>query len=110
MELAVFELELFAAVDCFALVETPAGFEVVLGCAAAVALVIAGLVAAASPVELWPAVVWGAAVAGRLADIASRHNPAQVATKRALRTSIQILNEKTLSTAAKQKAQRTLAL
>lgn len=92
MELAVFELVLFGAVEFFGLVVGVEAFAVVLGCAGAVVLAVAGLVAAASPAEVWPA-----AVAGRLADIASTHTAAQLATKRALRISAQVLNKKTFA-------------
>ena len=93
--LGVFELVLLAPADCFAPVDAAEDFAVALGCAGAVALVVDDLVAA-SPVVVWPAVVWRAAAADTLADVASRHTATQVATKRALRISAQILNEKNL--------------
>jgi hypothetical protein len=79
-------------VEFFGLVVAVEAFAVVLGCAGAVVLAVAGLVAAALLVE-----AWRAAAAGRLADVASTHTAAQLATKRALRISAQILNEKTFA-------------
>jgi hypothetical protein len=84
IEPAVFELTLFVAVEFFALVVAGTDFVVVFGCAGTVVLA-----AAAVPVE-----VCAAPAAGMSAAIPSRHTAAQLATKRALRISDQVLTRK----------------